>query len=316
MRKQGFTLVELLAVIVVLGIILLIAIPKISNVIDNSKEKAFQVSSFGIVKAANYYCETKRLTDLTYPGGTFTALNGKLLNGGEELPVSDIALEGDSFVNIDENCNVQMSVTDGLYYATKEYDEVGVAVTLSENAALTRDQMTQQIEALQADVVSLSSQITTLTNEKVSSDTLNTQIASLTDKTNINNVFLKTYPLGSIYMSKESANPSTLFGGTWVAWGSGRVPVGVNSSDTSFDTVEETGGEKTHLNTYQESGVPAHEHLIPIISGAGQGVWGPSSASNPVNNWIATNSSTPANAASAHNNLQPYITVYMWKRTA
>ena len=42
------------------------------------------------------------------------------------------------------------------------------------------------------------------------------------------------YPVGSIYLSVKNENPSTKFGGTWVAWGSGRVPVGVNSSDSSF----------------------------------------------------------------------------------
>ena len=55
--------------------------------------------------------------------------------------------------------------------------------------------------------------------------------------------FAKTmYPVGSIYMSTKSTNPSTYFGGTWVAWGSGRVPVGINTSDSNFNTVEKTGG--------------------------------------------------------------------------
>lgn len=61
------------------------------------------------------------------------------------------------------------------------------------------------------------------------------------------------YPIGSIYMSVSSTNPGTTFGvGTWEAWGSGRVPVGVDSNDTSFDTVEETGGSKS--NSYTPAG--------------------------------------------------------------
>lgn len=61
------------------------------------------------------------------------------------------------------------------------------------------------------------------------------------------------YPVGSIYMSVSSTNPGTTFGvGTWEAWGSGRVPVGVDSNDTSFDTVEETGGNKS--NSYTPAG--------------------------------------------------------------
>lgn len=49
------------------------------------------------------------------------------------------------------------------------------------------------------------------------------------------------WPVGSIYMTTNSTNPSTYFGGTWVAWGSGRVPVGVNASDNNFKSVEKTG---------------------------------------------------------------------------
>ena len=48
-------------------------------------------------------------------------------------------------------------------------------------------------------------------------------------------IFNKVYPVGSIYLSVNSTNPSSYFGGTWVAWGSGRVPIGVNTSDTRFE---------------------------------------------------------------------------------
>ena len=62
-------------------------------------------------------------------------------------------------------------------------------------------------------------------------------------------LFDHIYPVGSIYLSVKNENPSSKFGGTWVAWGSGRVPVGVNSSDSSFNSVEKTGGSKTHNHT-------------------------------------------------------------------
>lgn len=57
------------------------------------------------------------------------------------------------------------------------------------------------------------------------------------------------YPVGSIYMSTSSTNPSSKFGGTWVNWGSGKVPVGVNTNETEFNTVEKTGGAKSHSYT-------------------------------------------------------------------
>ena len=66
------------------------------------------------------------------------------------------------------------------------------------------------------------------------------------------------YPVGSIYMSVTNTNPSVYFGGTWVAWGSGRVPVGVNASDTNFSTVEKTGGASTVTLTTAQ--MPGHSH--------------------------------------------------------
>jgi hypothetical protein len=70
------------------------------------------------------------------------------------------------------------------------------------------------------------------------------------------------YPVGTIYMSASSTNPGTLFGGTWVAWGSGRVPIGVNSSDTDFNSVEKTGGSKTINLSHTHTG-PSHTHTGP-----------------------------------------------------
>lgn len=74
-------------------------------------------------------------------------------------------------------------------------------------------------------------------------------------------IWKKIYPVGSIYMSVSSTNPSNLFGGTWVAWGSGRVPVGFASGDSNFGSVEKTGGEKTHTLSTNE--MPTHTHSIP-----------------------------------------------------
>lgn len=154
------------------------------------------------------------------------------------------------------------------------------------------------------------------------------------------------YPVGSIYMSVNPENPSTYFGGTWISWGSGRVPVGVNASDTNFATVEKTGGASTIALTTSQ--MPSHTHANGTLATASAGAhthnlrnqkaaWGTDSGGNRVlidatSGYTAvTNKATTSAGAhthtisgstasvgsgSAHSNLQPYITCYMWKRTA
>lgn len=72
------------------------------------------------------------------------------------------------------------------------------------------------------------------------------------------NILLSVYPKDSIYMSTSNVNPGTLFGGTWIPWGSGKVPVGVNTGDSYFNTVEKTGGNKTI--TLTKTQIPVHNH--------------------------------------------------------
>lgn len=78
---------------------------------------------------------------------------------------------------------------------------------------------------------------------------------------------LAMHPVGTIRMTTEDVNPSTYMGGVWIKWGSGRVPVGVDSNDTSFDTVEETGGSKdaiipSHSHTFSGNQLPTHTHTF------------------------------------------------------
>jgi len=184
---------------------------------------------------------------------------------------------------------------------------------------------------------------------------------------NAGNLASMLYPVGSIYFSVSSNNPRTYFPGTtWVAWGSGKVPVGVNVSDTDFNTTEKTGGEKTHALAQTE--MPSHTHTQNahshtatfdykrqeyhthiqnphnhgingsvvlgqddrLLTGSNKSALsrsthGIAATNQPervifyadavsVESATATNQYTGNNGA--HNNLQPYITCYMWKRTA
>lgn len=133
------------------------------------------------------------------------------------------------------------------------------------------------------------------------------------------------YPVGSIYMSANSTNPKNLFGGTWVAWGTGRVPIGVNASDSDFSSVEKTGGSKTvNIAHNHVESVGADANTMYLTAGANGGVYG-STINSSANRM--TWKGTPATGATRLNKtstagsstqsiVQPYITCYMWKRTA
>ena len=130
-------------------------------------------------------------------------------------------------------------------------------------------------------------------------------------------LFLAMHPVGSLYFSAVSTSPQTLFGGTWVQWGSGRVPVGVNTADSDFNSVEKTGGAKTHTLTVNE--MPGHTHTAYTQGGWGAGLLGSGmfrvDANSPANTW-ADSATSATGGGRAHNNMPPYITCYMWKRTA
>ena len=156
------------------------------------------------------------------------------------------------------------------------------------------------------------------------------------------------HPVGSIYINAtNSTNPSTLLGfGTWSAFGAGRVPVGFNAANALFDTAEETGGSA-------DSTLPTHTHTG--TTDAGGSATGSTSGGNGTSDFGTYNAATgvfslsgsapnrpqgsagggsfttatmtipthqhtfttaSAGSSGTNANYQPYITVYMWKRTA
>ena len=133
---------------------------------------------------------------------------------------------------------------------------------------------------------------------------------SVTDLTK--QLFLLMHRVGDIIFSTSDENPSTIYGGTWVAWGKGQVPVGVDTSDSDFNTVEKTGGEKEHTLTVDE--MPSHKHDF------GQQFATTSNLSGAYGYYMIAGTQTDVikntGGNQPHNNLQPYITCYMWKRTA
>lgn len=133
------------------------------------------------------------------------------------------------------------------------------------------------------------------------------------------------YPVGSVYINASVAtNPATLLGfGTWTAFGAGRVLVGLDSGNSLFDTAEETGGSYdsvavSHTHTIND---PGHTHsgaassFIPFpYNGTGsQSASVSTTSTGSSTTGISINSS---GESGTNKNIQPYITVYMWKRVS
>lgn len=130
------------------------------------------------------------------------------------------------------------------------------------------------------------------------------------------NVFDIIYPVGSIYMSVNESDPSTLFGGTWE-----QIKDTFLLSAGDIYEVGATGGEATHTLTVEE--MPKHTHGAKIYESKGVTASENYSFNTSANWWndvyanngrlleiLSNGSSEP------HNNMPPYLTVYMWKRTA
>lgn len=148
------------------------------------------------------------------------------------------------------------------------------------------------------------------------------------------------WPVGAIYISVINENPSKYFGGTWVSFGAGKCIVGVDTSQSEFNTVQKTGGSKTVALTTAQ--MPAHNHGSKSLKGTLEYVHAPyplinasgivsKSQLSQLDNYTGTNANArnrgqwnidashthnTEGAGQAHDNLQPYITVYMWRRTA
>ena len=135
-------------------------------------------------------------------------------------------------------------------------------------------------------------------------------------------VFKLIYPVGSIYLSVNSANPSSVFPGTtWVAWGAGRMPVGVSGGDADFGGAEKTGGAKSvALNSSQvppstvNTFLDIYDAFVPAMTEQTTSNYGTVAYLKDRSQGAVTG--TVQGQAQAHNNLPPYITCYMWKRTA
>lgn len=154
--------------------------------------------------------------------------------------------------------------------------------------------------------LTLGSSLTVTGDGSVSDDLIVADVLTVGSCVGCGNAF----PVGAIFISISSTNPGTSLGyGTWTAFGTGQVLVGIDVGQTEFDVAEETGGAKTHTLTSAE--MPNHTHSIQI--GDTDGAAGIADRSSSA---VTSMNTGATGGGGAHNNLQPYIVVYMWKRTA
>ena len=123
----------------------------------------------------------------------------------------------------------------------------------------------------------------------------------------VNAAKLAAWPVGSIYMSMIATSPATLFGGTWVQM-ENRFLLGAGSGYVAGAT----GGEAEHTLTGNE--MPSHYHLLAMNQAGESEYWGPMCAA--MQDGYMVNMTKPAGGDQPHNNMPPYIAVYMWRRTA
>ena len=123
------------------------------------------------------------------------------------------------------------------------------------------------------------------------------------------------YPVGSVYETESSTfDPNSTFGGTWKRI-SGKMLVGVDENDTDFKSSALTGGEKTHTLTLAE--IPDHTHTQYVTSNSGtDGQRRDYDSDGGCSRYPQCQTGGCGAGGGAHNNMPPYYTVYIWRRTA
>ena len=201
--------------------------------------------------------------------------------------------------------------------------------SLTMNDLYFKDSFTKTGNEINEEIDNLNVKCITSKNNKFSLDsdgnlTVNSITTNSSTDSNFDNNKIRDfiYPIGSIYMSVNNVNPTTLFGGTWVQM-KDKFLLGAG------DTYENgnIGGEATHTLTYDE--MPQHNHGVALCGGSSV-----SASNTAINNHakiLGADASSPwltnymqderdiigkAGNSIAHNNMPPYLVVNMWKRTA
>ena len=312
--KKGFTLIELLSVIVIIAIISVIAVPTLMSVISKARLNALKDSAYGLIESSNlYYAQYQNSNNIR-----FDIDNNKVVSSDTTnlLKYKGNIKEGVSIIK--GNGKTVVCVTDGKNSAYKNYNESKVSLVSGKKCTIPSSTSIVYLDGeATLDEVDLNSIIDRLEALENNSLTLD-----------------KIYPIGSIYMSVDNKEPSTIFGGTWekiedrflLASGSNytRGSIGGNSS-VSYTPQGSVGN---HTLTVNE--MPSHNHTL--------GKWnvnvslpaGNNTSFVPVtpnNGYDNAGSTTSTGGNQPHNHpftgttasiqtMPPYIVVNVWKRVS
>jgi hypothetical protein len=270
--------------------------------------------------------------------GTYASVNGKntatftiVINGVTKTVSSGTAVTFTG-LSTDKTYKAVATIKDAYSSVSRESNISTVYVTLDFNASgkgLAIGKVSEK-DALEVNMVAeFPKGITgnlTGTASKATADANGNNIASsYLLKSAVLNLI---YPVGAVYVSVVNTNPSTFLGGTWASFGAGQTLVGVNTADTDFSTVLKTGGAKTV--TLGMNQIPVHGGHVSTdgnqnwegrggyyLTTSSFGTYGTTGRGWTVqsgNEVIPCGSNL--GGGQAHSNLQPYITVYFWRRTA
>ena len=325
----------------------------------------------GIIEGADYENESDRLITLERPasGNRVDRIVVQMNSSLETRKSKLIVKQGNGTTpaeltrtdNIYEICIAEVTVKSTSNISAEDITDTRLDITLcgivNSLISVSGEELYQQFQAYVRSVeenMMLKNEdiVDDLNSEDTDKSLSANQGKKLNDsKVDKNQLFNLIYPIGSIYMSVNNIDPHNLFGGAWVIWGAGKVPVGVSTSETEFDEVEKTGGNKTHVHTTGEHvltipEMPVHNHPLQnsgmhthgtrttyskdaTTGGSaarvnGSGTEMSTGLVETIGNGDHTHDMVPVGGNRPHShgntgnasNLQPYITCYMWKRVS
>lgn len=248
----------------------------------------------------------------------------------------DRLVKANKQINVDDLLTDKYNVTSISEYVFNNFKNIETNKTdisnLKQADITLQNNIDAEVSARTGDIENVNTAITTERDARISADNLINQkltqeTTSLTSKVNkntsditsinrtIDDYWKTIYPVGSIYISTNATfNPQTTWGGTWVKTAKGRCLIGANDTYP----IGSIGGESSHTLTVNE--LPPHKHRISRVN------WYDTEQSGGLNNSYAEKSALKVDGptymsgetgnGNSHNNMQPYLSVHIWERTA